>query len=276
MPDMRIFVVLDPHSMEQAALEWGEKIALALKEHRSYDVTLHVYCCMNEESSSGTTTASKKEAHAQDQLEQWIQRLVSKTRSLGIGVNTETEWAENWHNAITDAVVRSESNLVVKNLTHHSRLVRLTRKTADWQLLGNAERPVFLVAAGPPASIDNLIVAIKPDPDEQIYEKANEHVLATSHRMADDLGAEVHAVACHADDRYPDRQKFADRCGLERNQVHVMSGVPEKVIASFAIELDSDILVIASVAGSDKALLGNTAQKVIDELDVNILVLPIA
>lgn len=276
MPDMRIFVVLDPHSMEQAALEWGEKIALALKEHRSYDVTLHVYCCMNEESSSGTTTASKKEAHAQDQLEQWIQRLVSKTRSLGIGVNTETEWAENWRNAITDAVVRSESNLVVKNLTHHSRLVRLTRKTADWQLLGNAERPVFLVAAGPPASIGNLLVAIKPDPDEQIYEKANEHVLATAHRMADDLCAEVNVVACHADDKYPDRQKFADRCGLERNQVHVMSGVPEKVIASRATELDSDILVIASVAGSDKALLGNTAQKVIDELDVNVLVLPIA
>lgn len=55
-----------------------------------------------------------------------------------------------------------------------------------------------------------------------------------------------------------------------------MSGVPEKVIASRATELDSDILVIASVAGSDKALLGNTAQKVIDELDVNVLVLPIA
>jgi nucleotide-binding universal stress UspA family protein len=53
-----------------------------------------------------------------------------------------------------------------------------------------------------------------------------------------------------------------------------MSGTPEKVIASAATELDADILVIASVADVEWPFFGNTAQKVIDEIDIDVLVLP--
>ena len=55
-----------------------------------------------------------------------------------------------------------------------------------------------------------------------------------------------------------------------------MSGTPEKVIASAATELGADILVIASLANGEKPLLGNTAQRVIDEIDIDVLVLPMA
>lgn len=274
MTDTKIFIVLDPLSMEQVALEWGEKIALEFMERRSLDVVLHVYCCMNEEGGADGAVWQKADQNAQDHLERWVQRLLAHTRSLGIGVDTEIEWADDWRKAIVDAIARSESNLVVKNMTHHSRLVRLTRQTADWQLLRGTECPTFLVTAGPPASVEKLLVAIKPNPDEEIYEEANDRVLATARRMADDLGATLNAVACHATGKYPDRQRFADRCGLQRNQVRAMSGTPEKVIASAATELDADILVIASVADVEWPFFGNTAQKVIDEIDIDVLVLP--
>ena len=276
MADMKVFVVLDPHRMEQAALEWGERIALELNEHRSVEATLHVYCCMNEEGVVDATATERREAQsAQHRLEQWVQRLVAHTRSLGIGVNTEIEFADDWRNAIVAAARRSDSSIVVKNMTHHMRLVRLMRQTTDWQLLRDVECPIFLVTAGPPASIEKLLVAIKPDTDEEIYEDANDRVLRIAAQMAEDLGATLNAVACHATDKYPDRQKFAERCGLERNQVRAMSGVPEKVIVSAASDVGADILVIASVASAEKSLLGNTAQRVMDEIDIDVLVVPI-
>ena len=271
--DTKILVVLDPHRMEQSALEWGEKIALELAEHRSVDVMLHVYCCVNED-GEGADARAQRATSGKDQLEDWVERLVVHTRSLGIEVSTQVERTSDWRKAIVAAAASSGSNLVVKDMTQHSRLVRLTRETADWQLLRNAECPIFLVSASPPPSIQKLLVAIKPSPGEEIYEEANDRVLATARRMADDLGATLNAVACHSADNFPDRQRFAERCGMERNQVRAETGVPEKVIASAARELEADILVIANIATAEQPLLGNTAQRVIDEIDIDVLVVP--
>ena len=45
-----VFVVLDPTCMEQAALEAGEELVRAYKAHRDIDASLHVYCCVTDES----------------------------------------------------------------------------------------------------------------------------------------------------------------------------------------------------------------------------------
>ena len=130
MTDTKIFIVLDPLSMEQVALEWGEKIALEFMERRSLDVMLHVYCCMNEEGGADAAVWQKADQNVQDHLKRWVQRLLAHTRSLGIGVDTEIEWADDWRKAIVDAIARSESNLVVKNMTHHE--VALAWSRSRW------------------------------------------------------------------------------------------------------------------------------------------------
>ncbi|XOV85411.1 MAG: universal stress protein [bacterium] len=277
MTDTKIFVVLDPHHMEQSSLEWSEMIALTLTENRSVGVKLHVYCCVD--SSSVKTKLAVRETSLQgdlDKTEEWVERLVAHTRSLGIDVTTEVEREESWGKAILGAITRNESDLVVKSMTHHTRLVRLTRETSDWQLLRNIKYPIFLVNATPPSSIDKLLVAIKPNSDDEIYEEANDRLLETARRMTGDFGATLDVVACFKTEKYPDRQRFADRCGLERNQVHAFSGVPEKVIASVATDVGADILIIASLANKEKSAFGDTAQKVLDELDIDVLVLPVA
>ena len=54
-------------------------------------------------------------------------------------------------------------------------------------------------------------------------------------------------------------------------------GSPAKVIASVAEEVAADMLIIARVARPESAgLLGDTARKVIDEIDTDVLVLPLA
>jgi len=279
MADSKIFVVLDPTVMEQAALEWAEQIALEIKAHQNRDAALFVYCCINESSVAVVPNDYKATGlqRTQARVEAWVERLIGHSRKLGLTVESEVEVSADWRSAIGSAASRHAATLVVKNMNQHTRMMRLIRETSDWQLLRDVDCPVFLVKSGRPYSIKEILVAIKHDPETDIYAAANDRILQTAKTLAEDLGASLHAVTCYESDfSYPDRQRFADRCGLSRDQVTAASGAPEKVIAEAAERLNIDLLIIARVATpGSKSLLGDTAQKVIDETPNEVLVLQV-
>jgi universal stress protein E len=275
---MRVFVVLDPTCMEQAALEWGEQVVREFSSRPDREVVLHVYCCVNSESVA--VVQSENAAHGQAVTEKrvrgWVDRLASVPRAEGMNVVTEVEWHDDWRKAIVVAAERSESTIVVKNMTQHSRFVRALRETSDWTLIRNCASPMLLVKTGNPTRIKKVLVAVKHSPDDDTYEKANDDILATARGITADLGADLHVVTAYTGG-HPDRQRFADRCGLGRSQVSAAIGAPEKVIAEVAERQGSDLLIIARVAHPDSPKsLGGTARKVIDEINTEVLILPVA
>lgn len=278
MADTRIFAVLDPTAMEQATLVWGEEVVRAFKTHRGVDATLHVYCCINEESVPQVPDgdAGKSREATVERVKAWLERLVAGTRAAGMNVETEVEWNDDWRKAIVAAAARQNSALVLKNMTKHSRFVRLLRETSDWTLIRECESPILLLKTGRPFHIEKVMVAVKHSPGSDTYEQANDAILEAARRVAADLGASLHAVTCYEPDVHPDRQRFADRCGLQRNQVSAATGTPEKIIAETAADQKADLLVIARVARPESPrLIGNTARRVIDEIDTDVLVVPV-
>lgn len=271
-----VFVVLDPTSMEQATLQWGEEVVRAFKVHRSIDATLHVYCCINP-ASVAVVPGENGPEETRKRTRAWLERLVVQTRAEGITVVTEVEWNDEWRQAIVAAAARQKSALVVKSMTQHSRMGRLLRETSDWTLIRECECPILLLKTGRPFNIERILVAVKHSPGDDAYEKANDDILSAARRVAADFGASLHAVTCYDRDMHPDRQHFADRCGLKRNQVSAATGTPERIIAETAVQQSSDLLVIARVARPDSPrLVGSTAQKVIDQIDTEVLVLPVS
>jgi nucleotide-binding universal stress UspA family protein len=264
--------------MEQAALEWGEQIAREFGSRRATEITLHVYCCINAESVAMAFPDDSAHARAETEkrVHAWLERLVASPRADGLAVETEVEWHDDWRRAMVVAAERCGSVLVVKSMTQHTRFVRMIRETSDWALIRECASPVLLVKTGRPYGIQKLLVALKHEPEEERYEKANDDILAASKRIAADLGAKLHVVTAYSGG-HPDRQRFADRCGLERADVSAAIGPPEKVIAETAERLGSDLLVIARVANPDSPKdLGSTAKKVVDEIDAEVLILPVS
>lgn len=264
--------------MEQPALEWGEQIVKQFSSRREMEVVLHVYCCINADSVAVVST--EPDSHAQAETEKrvrgWVDRLVAVSRSEGVEVEAEVEWHDDWRKALVVAAERAGSSLVVKNMTQHSRFVRKVRETSDWTLIRECNCPVLLVKTGRPYNIKKVLVAIKHDPENEAYEKANDDILDTARSLSADLDASIHVVAGYTGG-HPDRQRFADRCGLPRSQVSAAIGPAEKVIADTAKRQGSDLLIIARVARPDSPkLVGDTARKVIDEIDAEVLVLPVA
>ena len=276
----RIFVVLDPVCMEQDALIWGEQIARTVSERGVNEAMLHVYCCINADSvtvSSGRNVSLAREETGK-RVSAWIERLVADSRARGTDVEVEVEWNDDWRSAIPAAAGRAQSSIVIKSMTQHSRFVRMIRETSDWTLIRKCDCPVLLVKTGRLHNIEKVLVAIKYNPENDVYEKANDRILDTAGRLTAILGASMHVVTAYADTAsQPDRQRFADRCGFNRNQVSAAMGPPEKVIAETAERQNCDLLIIARVAMPESQKdLGGTARKVIDDVDTEVLVLPVA
>lgn len=280
MSDSRkIFVILDPTTMNQPSLVMGETIARDAIASGATDTVLHIYACIAESAIRKPAGMDEQVARKEEQsrIESWVERLADHTRSLGVDVDTEVEIHANWREAITNAVARQSCMLAIKNMTDHARLTRRVRETSDWRLLRNAGCPLLLVKSYARRAIKTVLVAVKYEPGSDAYEAANDRLLETGRTIANNVDAKMHVVAAYQGEHYPDRQKFADRCGLPRNHVKAQHGKPADVIATSAKELEADLVVIARVGQpGGESKVGTTAEQVIDNLDCNILVLPIA
>ena len=74
----------------------------------------------------------------------------------------------------------------------------------------------------------------------------------------------------------PDRGSLIRAFGVSADNVHIKQGKPDKVIVECAKELGAKLLVIGNSgrSGLSELINTNTAEKVLDELDCDLLALP--
>jgi universal stress protein E len=93
--------------------------------------------------------------------------------------------------------------------------------------------------------------------------------------LADNYGADFHVVNAYIDSLlYPDRGRLAKHTGLNQKNTHVVKGYTDEVIAKVAKKIDADVVVIGTLGqtGLTKTRRGNTAERVISAVDVDVVV----
>jgi universal stress protein E len=267
----RIFTVIDPERFVQPAFERGEWVAAR------NGAILHLYCCIGEE---GVEADSPEARFSIQRAKRWLERLTTEAGTYKLTTEIDVEWDPNWRERIAEAAKSCGADMIIKTVSRHSGLSRQLKKTADWTLLRGANCPVLLIDPHRPPQPSRVLAAVKLNPDSDTYTVLNQQVISTSHRIANALEAELHAVTVFKGDQmYFDRQKFADSCGLPRNRVHSVEGTAHKAIAEATRELGSDILVIGSANRNGKdggMIIGDTAERIIDAVDTDIVVIPSA
>lgn len=264
----RVFAVIDPERFVQPAFERAEWIAAR------NGALLHLYCCLGEPGVAADDPAAK---FAMDRATRWLGRLTAEAGEYRLTTEIEVEWNPDWRERIAEAAAEAGADMIIKTVSRHSGLGRQLKTTADWTLLRNARCPVLLIDPSRPPQPKKVLAAVKLEPDSETYAVLNQEVIAMSRTISAALEAELDAVTVYKGDQmYFDRQKFADSCGLPRNRVHSYEGSPHKAIAAAARELGADILVIGSASRNkkDSRIIGDTAERIIDAVDTDLVVIP--
>lgn len=264
----KIFAVIDPTTDNQIALVRAGKIA-----GRNENIAVHVYEALYSNQENSDKDALRRVETARHQT--WLESLVAPLRESGIKVDVEIEWTSDWRDAIAPAAQRAGADLIIKAATAHSGAERRLLKTSDWSLLRNAPCPVYQIKKDAISQNIKVLMAIDVSRTDALHSKLNELVMDYGKSLL--VGAE--GASLFVVNAYPNSEKFiykedlAEKTGVDPANAYTVEGLPEKVIPEVAEQVQADIVIVGTAAreGLKAAVIGNTAEKLLDAISTNIL-----
>jgi universal stress protein E len=230
-----------------------------------------------------------------DQLEKIAVRLLDQ----GLQVSVAAEWDYPAHEAIVRRAMATKADLIVAQ--HHPVTRHLTwlLRFTDWELLRLSPLPVLLVKSPRPYRRPVVLAAIDPLHAFGKPAKLDRRILDAGAMITDGLRGKLHAVHAYmtlpagaiptvaADARIAMQvQRDAEReagvafdralrsTKVPRGRRHLVGGDPANVITEVSRRIHGDIVVLGAISrsGIKRAFIGNTAERLIDELRGDLLV----
>lgn len=265
-----ILVVVNPQHPENLALKRARLIAGVTQSH------LHLLVC------------DKKQEHRA-----LLAELSSSLEKDGYSVSTQQAWHESPHQTIIAAQQAEGCGLVIKQHQPDNPLKKAILTPDDWKLLRYCPAPVLMVKTDTPWTGGNILAAVDVGNSDNEHRTLHAGIVSHGYDIAGLAKGTLHVVTAHptpmlsaADPTFQLKETiearyraqcrtFQDEYEITDERLHVIEGPADVVIPHMARELNAVVTVIGTVArtGLSGALIGNTAEVVLDSLESDVLVL---
>ncbi|MCL2919329.1 universal stress protein UspE [Shewanella litorisediminis] len=291
----KLLVVVDPTKDKQPALE--RAVALAEKNQASITVFLSIFDFSYEMTS--ILSAHEREAMRKGVIDQrvaWLGDLIAPFTRNGMEIQTQVVWHNRPFESIINHAIEGNFDLIVKGTHEHDKLKAVIFTPTDWHLMRKAPVPVLLVKEHDWPVGGRILCAVNVATEDPEHQALNGKVIEYAQSLAAQFDAKVHLV-----NGYPgtpvnlaielpdfDAHSYNESIRMQHEQrvqylassyeipieaCHVKEGLPEDVIPELAVELDAELVILGTVGrtGLSAALIGNTAEHVIDSLNCDLL-----
>lgn len=265
-----IFVVVDPNDDKHIALER----VLTTAKLRDQRPKLVIFVAVDGEA---VDTRAVNDHLFRDEF--WFRDQIRKpVEEAGLDYQMIVSWTSDWQEAIIQESKRYSAEMVYLPV-HVKKTSRFTFAESKWRVLKGAKCPVALIRPGAKSDRKVVLATVNYQAQTTQQRQLNRQISACASYIAESYGAELHLVNAYLDSMlYPDRgalAKLADKTGVPTERIHVKQGYTNEVVAEIAREIDADLMVMGTLNqyGETGSLLrGNTAERVIGSLDMDVLV----
>ncbi|MGL6160401.1 universal stress protein [Microbulbifer sp.] len=265
-----IFVVVDPNDEEHVAL----RRALITAKIRTPQPKLAVFVAVDGEA---VDTRAVNDHLFRD--ESWFREQIRQpVEEAGLECEIMVCWSNDWQAAIIQESKRYNAEMVYLPV-HAKTSRRFTFAESKWHVLKKSERPVVLIRPGANDRRKVVLATVNYQAQTTQQRQLNRQITERANYIAECYDAELHLVNAYLDSMlYPDRgalAKLADKTGVPTGRIHVKRGYTNEVVAEVAKEIDADLVVMGTLNqyGETGSLLrGNTAERVIGSLEVDVMV----
>jgi universal stress protein E len=298
-----ILVVIDPTTDEQKALNRAIDLATRVNiADPTQQLSITAFFSIFDFSYEMTTILSSGERDSMRQIvikekQQWIDDIISVTKSP-INIVSKVVWHNRPFEAIINQVIDQKHDLVIKGTHQHDKFKSVVFTPTDWHILRKCPCPVLLVKEHEWPLQGNILAALNVGSDEDEHLSLNKTITKQAKNIAQLITANVHLV-----NSYPgtpvniaieipefDASEYnsamqahhkeamnehATRFDIPLVNTYVEEGLPETVIEEAALKVDAELVILGTVGrtGISAALIGNTAEHVIDLLNCDVLAL---
>ena len=202
---------------------------------------------------------------------------------------------ELWHGTLTDTIIHvrqmERCHLIIKDARPFQPVKNTFKTPHDWSLLRQCRVPVLLVKTDVLWERAPILAAINADPDDYQHGIMNRAILEYTREIAFAYSSEVHLAtayptthlaARHYEDGISDREAYRRRCieyaheyQFNEEKLFVEQGPTETMIQKLIQESGARLLILGSHArtGLSAFAIGNTAEQLLTQIDIDILVL---
>jgi universal stress protein E len=230
-----------------------------------------------------------------------LQRLARVVPEGAARVSVHAEWDYPAHEAIVRRALAIDADLVVIERHSHRLGARLFLTNTDWELVRACPAPLLLVRGTRPYDGTAVIASLDPFHAHDKPAGLDRTVLGAERNVAVHLGADLHAFHAYLPllaqvpmammqpvpmwlppEAEQDRtqhirrtlEKLAASAKIPTSRVHLRMGDVPSELADAARRNRAGIVVMGAISrsGLQRAFIGNTAERVLDELRSDVLV----
>jgi len=298
-PKHILFAVKDPDSRRYAAVDKVIRIAKSLGASLDFFNAISTPVFLELEPLTGQSLgALKRESLALCRRQ--LEKLAARAHKHGVATTVAVEWDFPPHEAIVRRAKATHADLVVAECHKgHRRAPWLIRLT-DWELLRESPVPVLLLKNARAWRKARLLAAVDPSHAHAKPARLDDTIVTTALALTRKLGGNLDVM--HAN--YPsmltissgdpamdaaamqlryDEQKRLDQLGfqklakthrLPKARCHLHDGQPATGIPRLARNLRADVVVMGAVSrsGLKRVFIGSTAERVLESLPCDVLV----
>jgi universal stress protein E len=262
----RILAVIDPTRRQQWALR---KAVMIAQGRKGIEVTAYL-AAFSSADAGDANELREVELHRQ---KLWLNELLAEHADSGVAITPIVEWQKDWAEAAIAAALESQADIVVKNASGKPKSLGST----DRQMIRGVRNAVMLINREPKAQLGTLLVALDFNASDEAHQRLNDDLLEIARRVRGvQAQAELHVVNAFPDSEFAVRpMDLAKKVGVERGRAHSKLGKPAEVIAETANTIGAELVMIGTVgrSGLSGLYIGNTAEKILGELDCDVLIL---
>ncbi|HEU4624116.1 MAG TPA: universal stress protein [Steroidobacteraceae bacterium] len=236
------------------------------------------------------------ERETRDEIIDRLETMAAHLRNDGLKVTTAAEWDYPAYEAVLRQAERWKAHLIVAEPHAGYRIAPLVLHPTDWELLRLSPVPVLLAKSAQPYRNPIVLAAVDPSHAFAKPSGLDREILAAAKAVTTALGGELHAVHAYVplpvgllevDPRTAQQiendastlararlQKVVRSAGVPLTRQHLVLSAPDEAIRDVAQEIGSAIVVMGAVSrsGLKRIFIGNTAERTLDSLDCDVLV----
>jgi len=296
----RILVAIkDPAALTQPALAKAAQLAEGSGAELALFHAVPAPLCLGEGVGTVSTKLDTPNWCTPSACEAVLAPFVRPLRRRGLLVSTSVRWDHPVDDAILSEAKRIDADLIVLEAHAGGHHLALVRHLTDWDIVRRSHVPVLLVKSPTPFHRPNVLVALDPDRAFDKPESLDAEILEVASAVSEALQGALHAVHAYlpvppsavtkgsastdalaelvqARAKRAARQLASAVRGVAippENQYVVGRHVPD-AIEEVAAQCRTAITVLGQVnrSGLRRVLIGNTAERLLDHLGCDILV----
>jgi len=270
---------------------------------RKSKAEMEVFCVVRPPSGFGLTEAERHQLARSAAVSQLagLERLVKPLRESGLSVNCRVSIDRSVTEGILDRIKQYQPGLVAIEAHKHNLLSRLLLSQTDYNLIRHCPVPLLIVKNSTRIKRSAVIAALDPSQINDKPTSLDEEIITTARRLAQLLAGPLHSAHFYSplvgyvgDAMFapaaipislPEQKAYVARirkhfrafCARYRvppRKMHLKMGDPAFQLPILARSLRARVVVMGAVSRGPvkRALIGSTAERVLDAMPCDILI----